>query len=550
MSLQVWLPLTKDLRQQGLSNIAVTNNGATSNTSGKLGGCYSFNGSSSYLTLPQGYIGSSWSYALWVYTSASTTQTLGCCRTAVGTGFSIFLSKSGKIRIDAGISATSSQWTVNYAYPTNTWFHLVITANNSEVKYYINGEYKETHTVSTAANQWGNIFSIGASQAGGSSYGNYLNGKLNDVRIYNHCLSPMEVKQLSQGLVLHYPLNRQGWGQENLVTNTHTEQSGVNTYKFWTFGTNNNLTAGETCIVSFDAKATVANVACDVYFRSSSGMVGSSKIINGIGTTYKRFSTTLTVPSSTYVSIAIRWNSNVSGANTSATYTFKDVKVEKGEIATPWCPNSADTLYTTMGINGTTEYDCSGFCNNGTWHGTHTNTSDTPKYAVSTTATGSGTTYLEGPVLPAEAKTVALWIKNTSKSSNGAIFNDKTTGLQIGLLNSLLYMNSKASTAGFTTTHWVNGEWNHVVAVNNNGTRSLYVNGQAETQSGASNYYIHNADNCWLWNRSYNNNYPFTGSLCDLRVYATALSADDVKSLYQNCATIDPDGTIRGQIRS
>ena len=111
-------------------------------------------------------------------------------------------------------------------------------------------------------------------------------------------------------------------------------------------------------------------------------------------------------------------------------------------------------------------------------------------------------------------------------------------------------MNSKASTAGFTTTHWVNGEWNHVVAINNNGTRSLYVNGQAETQSGASNYYIHNADNCWLWNRSYNNNYPFTGSLCDLRVYTTALSADDVKSLYQNCATIDPDGTIRGQIRS
>ena len=93
-------------------------------------------------------------------------------------------------------------------------------------------------------------------------------------------------------------------------------------------------------------------------------------------------------------------------------------------------------------------------------------------------------------------------------------------------------MNSAASTAGFTTTHWINGEWNHVVAVNNNGTRSLYVNGQAETQSGASNYYIHNADNCWVWNRSYNNNYPFTGSLCDLRVYATALSADDIAELY------------------
>lgn len=42
MSLRVWLPLTKDLRNQGLDDVTVTNNGATFSSAGKLGGCYTF----------------------------------------------------------------------------------------------------------------------------------------------------------------------------------------------------------------------------------------------------------------------------------------------------------------------------------------------------------------------------------------------------------------------------------------------------------------------------------------------------------------------------
>lgn len=38
MALQVWLPLTKDLRNQGLAQVSVTNNGATYTPESKLGG--------------------------------------------------------------------------------------------------------------------------------------------------------------------------------------------------------------------------------------------------------------------------------------------------------------------------------------------------------------------------------------------------------------------------------------------------------------------------------------------------------------------------------
>ncbi len=73
MSLQVWLPLTKDLRQQGLSNVTVTNNGAIySATNGKLGGCYVLDGSNdriqiSNLPQPQNI-----SVAMWFKRGANT----------------------------------------------------------------------------------------------------------------------------------------------------------------------------------------------------------------------------------------------------------------------------------------------------------------------------------------------------------------------------------------------------------------------------------------------------------------------------------------------
>lgn len=44
MSLIHWWPLNGNLEDKGISNISLTNNGATINSSGKIGSCYSFNG--------------------------------------------------------------------------------------------------------------------------------------------------------------------------------------------------------------------------------------------------------------------------------------------------------------------------------------------------------------------------------------------------------------------------------------------------------------------------------------------------------------------------
>jgi len=76
---------------------------------------------------------------------------------------------------------------------------------------YKNGELISTATTSS----WPLSSDATITTVGRESYaGGYFsfNGCVQDLRIYDHALSPLEVKHLAQGLVLHYPLNRGGLG--------------------------------------------------------------------------------------------------------------------------------------------------------------------------------------------------------------------------------------------------------------------------------------------------------------------------------------------------
>ena len=298
MSLRVWLPLNGTLDNQGLDDIVVTNNGATIDNSGKIGKCYSFDGSDDYISFPYSFPTIDWSYSIWFYTTSTNTQTLGCCRNGVGFGFSIFLI-SNKIRIDGIVGNDNQQWTTTYTYPTNTWINLIVTSKNGLIKYYINGEYQASKNVTVNNTKLGNIFTIGASQTNGSGLGNYFKGKINDFRIYDHALSSMEVKQISQGLILHYPLNNNGWGQKNLLAGTNREFISGNEFNktldlapiFDNYGL-------VPYTISFDLKsADISNRnIIMVYCQNGSGARYSisQKYINNVTTEYKRYAVTVT----------------------------------------------------------------------------------------------------------------------------------------------------------------------------------------------------------------------------------------------------------------
>ena len=150
MSLQVWLPLTKDLRNQGLANVTVTNNGATySSTGGKLGGCYTFDGNDyirismpSTMTTILGC-----TVAAWVKSTSSTLALGGIsqdlsnytapCVTLYTSGWQFTsTARSGYGYVSGGTIANTSVWhhvacTIGTDGAINTYLNGSLVASNS-----------------------------------------------------------------------------------------------------------------------------------------------------------------------------------------------------------------------------------------------------------------------------------------------------------------------------------------------------------------------------------------------------------------------------------
>lgn len=239
MALQVWLPLNGNLDNQGLSNVTVTNNGATVDNNGKIGPCYRFQTNSNYITLNKKCCdlfkdGDSFSYCCWIKiiaysTSSSGSGTGGTVKyltetstvngsTVKGGGFGILINTAGTATGYA--NPFSGSFSVGFGIISlNTWTHLTLTYNKSTkiLSSYVNGNFISK---STASSNWGSNgvnFIFGRGSQGG--WTNTSDNYQNDIRIYDHCLSAKEVHEIAKGLVLHYPLHSNNISlSTNLIT--------------------------------------------------------------------------------------------------------------------------------------------------------------------------------------------------------------------------------------------------------------------------------------------------------------------------------------------
>lgn len=229
MSLQVWMPLNNNLNNNGLLNISPSLSGSPTYTDGKIGPALttSTDGQGVLLNGIMSTLGTytNYSIACWVYVMETPT---GHSSTILSSGnwneganqmcFALYSYSSGyKNLLIPNKTSWSESLTLSHTISLNTWYHITITYNGTKTDAYINGEYSGSYNGGgiTSTSNTTNAKLFAATYYNGFT----MKGKINDFRIYDHCLSIREIKEIAKAKVLHYKLNN-NMPATNLKKNT------------------------------------------------------------------------------------------------------------------------------------------------------------------------------------------------------------------------------------------------------------------------------------------------------------------------------------------
>lgn len=594
MALQVWMPLTDSVNNQGLSNnITIENNGPVISNQGKIGSCYQFDGEDDYISLIGDELYTAirggthpFSVAFWVYHNDDTRAIiLGDYMLPGAINFNIELLANHTVRFYW--NATPNKIFANSSVGLQTWAHVAIVYTGTEVDLYVNGALISDKYIGTLQERvkTDGYYYLGRDNRTGATV---LNGRLNDFRIYDHALSAKEVHLISQGLVAHYPLNREGFGNDNLIINSKNKnvshlESG-NEYIAINVGQSYmDVPDGTRVTISFDIEIEYKKPYSTNYFQIyNTNNKGPKQVVSvnigglvfggeTVGTTIKKrvyAVTTIKDRSSSEVTVQNNFLEFYSKYNTGNVFAISNLKMELGSTPTLWTPNPADSLYSALGLDDNIIADVSGYRHNGTLHNI-TYSTDTPKYNLCSEFKSANTSYVkcnDSDWMVEKATDITInfwastddWTLQTSprlfSCTEGGGFN--TEGGSSGYIRfpCNVYTNNAGTKAyKYTNTFLklsdLSAGFHMFTFIYNITGQKLYIDGKLYNDYQFTSYGLHYNKDARLFlgceANTANPAAPYTDmKMSDFRIYATTLSPESILELYNSPISVANTGSL------
>lgn len=575
MSLQIWLPFNGHYKNQGLLGDVQINNEAPSFINDSEKG-YVYSSGSLKISAEQAKIlfsPNEFSFACWVKPISASDN--GC--TLFGNDgmeppnnreFTIFLYPTTldlhySWQNESDTDTVASTMISNF-FILNKWTHVAITYKNQTINIYKNGVLYRTNTSNIIKRT--KFFET-------RLISNWSNANLSDYRVYNHCLSPLEIKQLSVGLIGHYPLNQFEKSSKNLINNPKSLSDWIgydektsngmfsvakftytninDNYIDMTYSGTFNVESNTYYTFSFFAKAS-SNLNFQSFFynnnnpdgyanvsaKNSLGNTGTSsdgRIVTNATTIWKRYwiiwktGPHVTLPLSL---ILARFDKSNSKDDTIWIYA---PKLEKGYNENPqWTPGFGDGDWPQI------EYDISGLTNN-IQLSEDINplfVSDTARYSGSYNFNEVGQTIgTREHIKPTKNVSISAWVKS-SKIDTVTEPNVDVDGINIYVNNSGI-IHLVGTFGDLNSSVSCIDAWTHVCGTYDGTTVKLYVNGALKSSKSYSSdlKYVKGAA------ISSDSKSGITCKVSDFRIFSTALKDDYITDLYNMGAAVS-SGTL------
>lgn len=603
MSLLIWLPLHGNLTNYGSSpvtfSIVTTGGGIAAATSGGKtdAGCYQRTtaNTGSYITSSTGVtLSGDFTMACWCCpsTGANVDTANGVITNHnhndnSGAGITLHYPTASTCYISCSTGNGTNRTYKSYYGTTNiygSWHHLCLTYDSSATLYrlYVDGicEKEFTYGNSVKANKF-NLFDW---STGYSSNGSYKpNCKLNDVRVYDQCLTKKEVKLLSQGLVAHYKLN--GGGANNLLINTsnpvnktgsansnygsvvYDDILGMNVFQSSTTATGETyLYSSRTPVIS---KSTQYTFSCDIYAndyvksidtfwlsdtdetqKTGSGYVNvtSKSHTPSVRNQWYHYSWTFTTKDNDRTGYIRVDNNGSSTEGTAAVLKISNLKLEKGNKDTGYSMAASESIFSVAD-------DCSGYGHNGTASGTFIFDTDTPRHQTCTVFDGS-TNKIELSIkslmqaLLKDKCTINFWVNETNTSSRSVYFggyNGSNFNIEMESAKFRVYWNGSPDLYCNANTVSNNVWAMFTVVVDVQTGIKIYKNGSLIKSHDAALTDITSGFTNETFRIGADSRTGATMAECkmsDFRIYCSALSMEDILNLYKSAGAITKPGTL------
>ena len=493
-------------------------------------------------------------------------------------------------------NTANGQYNSGISFTYGQWNHFLGTFDGSSLKTYINGVLVNTKAITNGILSRSKL-TIGA-RCRGSSYDTFFQGKINDVRIYDHCLSAAEVREVAQGLVLHYKLD--GFNNASILPTQYQQLEYIESAgtSYFDTGYKFDITNDEFKVI-FKGNDTSNNGMIFasssapyiwLYYYSSNGIRiyadNSSNGQQGItGITSDLNQHTAEFKNKTYyIDGSNKGTLSNTYGNTKNNiwlfsyggngYPFKgriyyveiknngtykrifipakrlsDAAIGMYDLITQTFYTSSNTAFTAGAAVGTlTIQDSSGYNHNGTINGTLTASNDAVRYFSSIYMPQATTITHSRPVFGGidQEWTCSMWVKLDTVNQSNIQMNNFNLGNRIvhsANGQALMYLNSGTNDYyNYSNLAVAANTWTHIAFVfkNSNVTKLIYINGVNHTNTNGPNKTSTPAgipDTVIVGTN-------LKGYISDYRIYCTALDADAVRQLYEVGAKIDNKGSI------